>query len=242
MLNHDTITPFDNSLEKKEKQVSKMFDSIAPKYDLLNRITSFRTDVYWRNYLLKRIPSKDHSKILDVATGTGDLAIALALKMKDSQITGIDISSEMLTYAKKKSKSLSHLNYEIQSAEHLNFSDKTFDIITVSFGIRNFENLLRGLKEIKRVLKETGSFHILEFGQPKNYFFAKIYTFYAERMIPFIGNLFSKNRNAYSYLIKSSKAFPCGEELKNILLEIGFKKVKYKKLTFGICYYYQVER
>jgi len=241
-LKHNTITPY-NSQDTKKSQVEDMFDNIAPRYDLLNHVLSMKIDVTWRKELVKWLKKEHPDRILDVATGTGDLAITLQ-RYTNASIVGYDISQKMLDVGKGKIKKLG-LENRIRmikgDAENMPFSDEEFDAITVAFGVRNFENLEKGLSEMKRVLKPSKSMFILEFSKVEG-FFAPFYRFYFKNILPFIGRMISKDRRAYTYLPDSVNAFPFGEEMKKILLELGFSKVEYKKLNFGIATIYKATK
>ena len=217
-----------------------MFDNISGKYDLLNRILSMGIDVRWRKKLLNQ--SKANPKtVLDIATGTGDLAIQIA-KSTQAQITGFDLSAGMLEVVRKK-EAKEKLDDRIEmiqgDAENMPFENNSFDVITVAFGVRNFENLKKGLDEIYRVLKPGGKFIILEFSQPESFHMKQLYAFYSKNILPKIGKQISKVESAYTYLPDSVKAFPYGEEMKKILKNSNFSKSSDKKLTFGIASIYE---
>lgn len=221
-----------------------MFDDIAPRYDLLNRILSLRIDTLWRKRVRKILAPHQPKKILDIATGTGDLAIELA-KLQPERIVGVDLSAEMIAYGNKKldAKKLDHfIKFEKGDSENLRFENDTFDAATVAFGVRNFEHLEKGLSEIHRVLKPGKQFVILEFSKVKTFPLKQLYHFYFRYITPTIGKLLSKNREAYSYLPNSVAAFPEGEEMCLILKKVGFKKVICKSLTFGVASIYQCEK
>lgn len=236
------VTPY-NSDASKKSQVEDMFDNIAPKYDLLNHVLSMKIDVMWRNTLVKMLKKDQPKEVLDVATGTGDLAIAVQ-KGTGSKVVGLDLSQQMLNVGVIKIKKL-NLDGEISmqkgDAENLPFSENRFDAVTVAFGVRNFENLNKGLSELRRVVKEGKSIFILEFSKVEG-FLGPLYMFYFKNILPMIGRLVSKDNRAYTYLPDSVNAFPFGEKMKNILLETGFKKVEYKKLSFGIATIYKATK
>ena len=238
----EEIRPY-NSTETKKIQVENMFDSIAPKYDLLNRLLSLRIDVFWRKTLVKWLKKTKPELVLDVATGTGDLAITICKEL-GIRVVGLDLSQRMLNVGIEKVKAL-NLQNQISmlkgDAENLPFEDNQFDAVSVAFGVRNFENLEKGLKELKRVVKEKSNVYILEFSQVEG-FFAPVYIFYFKYILPKIGRLISKDSEAYSYLPNSVTAFPYGEKMKNILLKIGFSKVEYKKLSLGIVTIYKATK
>lgn len=229
------IKPQENSQISKKLQVTKMFDSIAKSYDFLNHSLSFGMDFYWRKEAISKL-TNNPEKILDVATGTADLAIT-ASKLLSVQITGIDISKQMLEIAKKKvrQKGLEKLiRLQLADSEDLPFENESFDAITVGFGVRNFENLKLGLLEMKRVLNKNGIAVILELSKPKVFPIKQIYSSYFHYILPFLGRLISKDKRAYNYLPKSVDAFPENERFITILKEIGFSKVEFIPLTFGI--------
>jgi len=235
------VTPYKDSTLNKKEQVEKMFDTISGNYDILNRIISFGSDIKWRNKILRMILRKSPESILDVATGTGDLAIKFARKSKATKIIGLDISEGMLSVAKKKISD-TILSEKVEfikgDSEALPFSTNSYDAITVSFGIRNFENLEKGLSEIYRVLKPKGLFIILETSIPTKFPFKQGYLFYTKRVLPIIGKIFSKDKLAYTYLSESASVFPYGKKLNNILLKIGFIEVDNKPQTFGVATIY----
>ncbi len=238
------IVPDQNSLLNKKQQVENMFDGIAHKYDFLNRLLSFRIDVLWRKKVIQLLQPFKPLHILDVATGTADLAIALTV-LKPDNITAIDISANMLEIGRQKVAKL-HLNHRIElqkaDCEQLPFGDMLFDAVTVAFGVRNFENLDKGLSEIRRVLKEDGNLVILEFSKVKKAPIKQFYQFYFRYITPAIGRLFSKSSTAYNYLPNSVQVFPEGEEMCVILQNLGFKKVTCKSLSFGIASIYYCQK
>ncbi len=230
------IKPYKESDKSKKEQIAEMFDNISPKYDFLNHFLSVGIDIRWRKKVVKRIQSLHPEKVLDIATGTGDLAIMMAQKTQ-AQITGLDLSAGMLEIGRKKiaEKKLDDRIEMIQGdSENLPFENNTFDAVTVSFGVRNFENLEKGLTEINRVLKPNGTFIILEFAQPEKFPMKQLYGFYAKNILPNIGRIFSKDNAAYTYLPESVEAFPYGEKMIEIIKKCGFQSVKNKNLTFGI--------
>jgi len=217
-----------------------MFDNISPRYDFLNHFLSLGIDYLWRIRVRKTVASYRPKRVLDVATGTADLAIEL-IKIKDLSVVGIDISQGMLDFGhvKLKKKGLSHrISLQQADSENLPFEEGSFDAVTVSFGVRNFENLDKGLKEMGRVLKVGSPLLVLEFSKPTNPIFSRLYWFYFNYILPPLGKLFSKDATAYTYLPESVAAFPEGEEFVNRAKSAGFSSVKYKPLTFGICTMY----
>lgn len=240
MAKHDNVTPYQESDLTKKKQVEQMFDNISPKYDLLNRVLSGGIDVQWRKKVIEIVQKANPQTILDIATGTGDLAIMMA-KKTNARVTGLDLSAGMLEVGRGKvaAEKLSDRIEMIQGdSENLPFADHSFDCVTVSFGVRNFENLEKGLKEIHRVLKPTGTFVILEFSYPSQFPMKQLYSFYSSTLLPMIGRLVSKDQSAYTYLPESISAFPQGEEMKAILSGTNFKNPVDHRLTFGIASIY----
>jgi demethylmenaquinone methyltransferase/2-methoxy-6-polyprenyl-1,4-benzoquinol methylase len=238
------ITPYKDSELDKKKQVEQMFDTISTNYDGLNRVISFGIDVKWRQKVVKMVSATNPESVLDIATGTGDLAISLA-KTGAKRIVGLDLSEGMLAVGRKKIKE-EGLTGKIEmtqgDSEALPFENDTFDAITVAFGVRNFENLEKGLAEILRVLKPGGRFVILETSVPTKFPFKQGYYFYTKNLLPLIGKLFSKDKVAYSYLSESAAAFPYGEELNNILKEIGFIDVSHSPQTMGVATIYSASK
>ncbi len=218
-----------------------MFDNISGDYDGLNRVISFGIDIKWRKKVVKLVKATNPESILDIATGTGDLAINLA-ETNASKIVGLDISSGMLEIGKEKvtKKGLANkIEMVLGDSENMPFEDNTFDAITVAFGVRNFENLENGLREILRVLKPKGTFVILETSVPTKTPYKQGYNFYSKNILPLIGKIFSKDRNAYKYLSESASVFPYGEALNNILRNIGFINVEDFPQTFGVATIYK---
>lgn len=232
----DTVKPYKNSSSSKKEQVAEMFDNIAGNYDFLNHFLSLGIDIFWRKQLVKHLTKQAPKTILDVATGTGDLAIAM-LKTNPDKVIGVDISNGMLEVGRKKmkEKSLDHIiTLEQADSEDLPYEDETFDAVCVSFGARNFENLEKGLSEMRRVLREGGKLYILEFSQPTSFPFKQIYQFYFKAILPLIGKVLSKDNSAYSYLPESVSAFPHGKELNKIIEKCGYTNAKNIPLTLGI--------
>jgi demethylmenaquinone methyltransferase/2-methoxy-6-polyprenyl-1,4-benzoquinol methylase len=235
------VTPYKDSTLNKKEQVEKMFDTISENYDGLNRIISFGTDIKWRKKVLATIIEHHPESILDIATGTGDLAIKFAEKTSATKIIGLDLSEGMLSIARKKvadTELKDIIEFIKGDSEALPFKNNMFDAITVSFGIRNFENLEKGLSEILRVIKPNGLFIILETSVPTKFPFKQGYQFHSKIVLPLIGKLFSKDKVAYNYLSESASVFPYGEKLNNILRKIGFINVINKPQTFGVATIY----
>ena len=233
------IIPYkDLDLSKKE-QVRKMFNTIAPRYDFMNRLLTFRTDVRWRRKAVKLVKKYNPSQIIDIATGTGDFAIELA-RLSPKRIIGIDIAETMLEIGKKKiqRKGLDKI-IEMQEgdSEALAFPDNTFDIASSAFGVRNFENLEKGLSEMLRVLKPGGRILILEASNPDDMPFKGLYTFFMKRVCPAIGGLFSENK-AYDYLNRYVEIFPTGNKFIGILNKVGFTEAEFHPLTMGVATIY----
>ena len=221
-----------------------MFDDISPKYDFLNHFLSFGIDHFWRRKLVRMLSDKDPERILDIASGTGDVAIALA-RLKPQKIVGIDISGKMLEIGRKKvsSHGLEGLiTLRHGDAEHIPFSDGSFDAVTVAFGVRNFEDLRQGLSEMKRVLRPGGTMMILEFSQPSSFPFRQFYRFYSRYVIPFIGKLISSHSQTYSYLPETAASFPSGYKFLNILTELGMTECTMKLLSSGIASIYSCRK
>lgn len=236
------VTPY-NSEATKKSQVEDMFDNIAPKYDLLNHVLSMKIDVLWRNTLVNMMKNDNPQEVLDVATGTGDLAITIE-KGTQAKVIGLDLSQQMLNVGVIKIKKLNldgKISMQKGDAENLPFEDNRFDAVSVAFGVRNFENLTKGLAELRRVVKDNKSVYILEFSKVEG-FLAPFYMFYFKNILPAIGRLVSKDNRAYTYLPDSVNAFPFGEKMRQILLETGFKKVEYKKLSLGIATIYKATK
>ena len=242
---HDTIVPFKNSTESKKRQVENMFDKIAFRYDFLNRFLSAGIDVGWRKKGIKQLISSHPQNILDVATGTGDFALTCYEILKPEKITGIDISEGMLDIGRKKiikaglQNKIELLNGD---SEAILFEDNSFDAVTVAFGVRNFENLEKGLSEIKRVLKPGGKLIVLECTKPSAPVIKQLYNFYMKWITPKIGKIIAKNNEAYQYLNDSVLQFPEKESFIHILNESAYRNAFYKTLTLGICTIYCAEK
>ena len=234
------VTPYQDSDLGKKEQVTKMFDTISENYDGLNRVISFGIDVKWRKRVVAILKKKKPEILLDIATGTGDLAINL-VQTGARKIVGLDISLGMLEVGKKKVLE-KHMEKTIEmiegDSENLPFEDNMFDAVTVAFGVRNFETLEKGLSEIHRVLKPTGTFVVLETSVPTKTPYKQGYHFYTKNILPRIGRLFSKDDSAYAYLSESASVFPHGENFNNILRKIGFIDVVNKPQTFGVASIY----
>ncbi len=238
---HDGVVPDEQSGLEKKEQVADMFNSIAYRYDFLNRFLSAGIDIQWRKKAIRELALLSPKKILDVATGTGDVAILTYRMLQPEKIIGIDISEGMLELGRQKlaAKGLTG-NIELQKgdSEVIRFTNDTFDAITVAFGVRNFQDLEKGLKEMYRVLRPGGKLVVLEFSKAENRFFNKLFLFYTNIVTPFIGKLFAKNKKAYQYLNDSVQAFPEGQTFLNIMNDAGFTQTYLKKLSLGICTIY----
>ncbi len=242
-MKHDKITPYNTEQSKKE-QVAKMFDNISGKYDFLNHFFSAGIDKKWRKKAIKQLADLKPKKILDVATGTGDFAFE-AMKLNPEKIVGIDISDGMLEVGRKKisDRGLGEkMEFKNGDSEALPFSDNQFDAVTVSFGVRNFQNLVSGLTEIFRVLKPGGKVVILEFSKPKGFPLKQLYFAYFKMIMPTVGKIVSKDKSAYSYLPQSVLAFPEGKEFEEILQNIGFTIQKTIPVTGGIASIYTAQK
>ncbi len=234
------VRPYKESDLSKKEQVAQMFDNISHRYDFLNHLLSMGIDKSWRKKVVKRIGAKNPESILDIATGTGDLAIALT-QTGAPKIVGLDISAGMLEKGKEKiaKKNLDNIiSMTLGDSENLPFEDASFEAITVAFGVRNFENLEAGLKEIYRVLKPGGQLAVLEFSQPQRFPFKQVYNTYFKYILPGMGKLISGDSRAYTYLPESVEAFPYGEKFVGILNTLGFKESVAKPVTFGIASIY----
>jgi demethylmenaquinone methyltransferase/2-methoxy-6-polyprenyl-1,4-benzoquinol methylase len=233
----EQVTPYDDGAAKKS-QVSRMFNRIASSYDLLNRMTSLGIDITWRRKAIAQLNEKEHRKILDVATGTADVALEIRKQMPTVEhITGLDISSEMLAFGREK---VSKKGWDDKitlvegDSEDLPFEDNSFDAVTVAFGVRNFENLEKGLQEIHRVIRPGGKLVVLEFSHPQAFPIKQLFNFYFKYILPSIGHVISNDKKAYQYLYESVQAFLDQEAFLEQLSKIGFKSNQCRSLTFGI--------
>jgi demethylmenaquinone methyltransferase/2-methoxy-6-polyprenyl-1,4-benzoquinol methylase len=238
------VTPYGSGAGKKA-EVERMFDTIAPKYDLLNRVLSLGIDISWRKKALSYLKQANPQSILDVATGTADVAIMAAKTLRPAAVKGIDIANQMLDLGRVKIKNEgleSVVTLETGDSENLRFTDNSFDAVTVAFGVRNFENLEKGLAEMLRVLRPGGRVVILEFSRPHVFPFRQIYNSYFKYVLPAIGRLTSRDMRAYTYLFESVQAFPEGEEFLNILTKTGYQNPVCERLTLGICSIYSATK
>lgn len=235
-----TVSPYQDSDKNKKQQVEQMFDNIAPKYDFLNHFLSMGIDKLWRKKAVRILKSYQPKRVLDVASGTGDFAIA-ASRIQPDEIVGFDLSEQMLKVGVEKVKRLGLdklISFKKGDSENMPFADASFDAITVAFGVRNFENLEKGLQEFYRVLKPGGVAIILEFSKPKYFPFKQLYKFYFFHILPRLGGLISKDASAYTYLPESVMAFPDDQAFLSILNRLGFTESRQWRLTFGIATIY----
>lgn len=240
MYDQEKITPYGEESEKAA-QVEQMFDDIAPTYDTLNHRLSWNIDKGWRRKAIKELVTHQPQTMLDIATGTGDFAILAAQMLKPRKLIGADISERMMEIGKQKVKK-AHLediiSFEKQDCLELSYPDESFDAVTAAFGIRNFENLDKGLAEMCRVLKKGGMLSIVELTTPVSFPMKQLFWLYSHTFLPVYGKLISKDNSAYSYLTKTIEAFPQGEQMMQILKKAGFAEYRFKRLTFGICTLY----
>lgn len=238
------VLPYQNLPDGKRKQVEQMFNNIAHRYDFLNHFLSLGIDRRWRKKVIRKLKNIQPEKILDVATGTGDLAFESA-KQLNAEVTGIDIAANMLSLAeekKKKSPLSGKIKFIQADALHLPFADDSFDACTVAFGVRNFENIENGLKEINRVLRKNGMVAVLEFSTPPRFPVRQFYLFYFRYVLPAIGRFFSRDKRAYQYLPESVDAFPAPENFCSLLQTCGFDSTTHHYLTFGIASLYLAKK
>ena len=240
----EEVKPY-NQQDSKKGQVSKMFNKIAPYYDFLNRFLSLGIDTIWRKKAISLLKESNPQIVLDVATGTADVALQTVKLLEPKKVIGLDISTEMLEIGREKIAKrglTSTIELQEGDSENLPFQDNTFDAITVAFGVRNFENLERGLSEMQRVLKPGGQLIVLEFSQPRVFPFRQIFNAYFKYILPLIGRITSKDPKAYRYLYESVQAFPDGEQFLTILKETGYKSNRCIPLTLGVCSVYSAEK
>ncbi len=238
---HDSVVPQKKSSLSKKEQVAEMFDNIAFRYDFLNRFLSAGIDITWRKKAIKQLLALQPKKVLDVATGTADVALMTYDILKPEKIVGIDISVGMLDLGRHKiaAKGLQNtIKLFTGDSENIAFNDNEFDAVTVAFGVRNFQNLAKGLQEMRRVLQPGGKLVVLEFSKPKQVVFKQFYNLYMNVIAPAFGKLFAKNKDAYQYLNDSVQAFPEGQTFLNIMHEAGFTQTYLKSLSLGICTIY----
>ena len=234
------MKPYNTDQTKKE-EVREMFDNIAPRYDLLNHTLSVNIDRIWRRRAVNEVRRANPRRILDVATGTGDLAIALARRIRDVQVMGVDLSEEMLAVARRKVEARgldSRIVLERGDAEHLEVADASVDAATVAFGVRNFGDLAAGLRELARTIRPGGKVVILEFSRPRNRVFRALYEFYSYKILPRIGGMVSKDKRAYEYLPASVGEFPAPKEFMAMMERAGFRECRARSQSFGIAQIY----
>lgn len=234
---NEKITPYHNQTVTKKEQVATMFNNISGTYDFLNHFMSLGIDILWRKKAIRQLKAQQPKSILDVATGTGDFAFEAIKILKPEKITGVDISAGMLEVAKRKirERKLEHVfSVRLGDSEMLPFEENQFDAITVAYGVRNYENLEKGLADMRRVLKPGGKIVILEFSKPQGFPVKQLYNFYFKHITPFFGKVFSKDARAYQYLPESVAAFPDGTAFTQLMERVGFSQTKQITLTFGI--------
>lgn len=239
-----TVIPYKADAGSKKEQVARMFDNIAKSYDFLNHFLSLGIDILWRKKAVKMLAPEQPKLILDIATGTGDFAVE-TLALNPDKIIGVDISEGMLKVGMnkiQKAQLSDKIDLQLGDSEKLHFNDNTFDALTVAFGVRNYENLEKGLSDMYRVLKPNGTVVILEFSKPTVFPFKQLYNFYFQYILPTVGKLISSDNSAYKYLPESVQAFPHGQEFAGILEDIGYKNVTITPLTFGISSIYMAKK
>lgn len=248
MYKQEEIKPYSEKGEKAV-QVEQMFNHIATTYDTLNHRLSWNIDRYWRRRLIKSIPRSADNRsalaILDVATGTGDLAISMGQAFPEAKITGVDLAEGMLTVAEKKAEEKhlqDRLSFQKDDALNLSFAENSFSVVTAAFGIRNFQELNKGLSEMYRVLKPGGHLRIIELTTPVSFPMRWLFWIYSHTLLPLYGRMLSKDASAYSYLTATIEAFPQGEKMMEILQSAGFTHTAFRRLTFGICTLYMAEK
>ncbi|WP_041694072.1 bifunctional demethylmenaquinone methyltransferase/2-methoxy-6-polyprenyl-1,4-benzoquinol methylase UbiE [Emticicia oligotrophica] len=235
------VVPYKEKDSSKREQIAEMFDNVSPKYDFLNHLLSGGVDFWWRKKAISTLRSVKPKLILDIATGTGDLAIEAVKQLNPEKVIGVDISEGMLSFGREKMKKLgleNKIELQMGDSEKLLFDDNTFDAVIVSFGVRNFENLEKGLTDMCRVTKSGGTCMVMEFSNPKTPIIKQIYEFYSGKILPLIGRLVSNDSSAYSYLPESVKAFPEGNDFLSVFEKAGFTQTKWIPLTFGTCSIY----
>ena len=240
MTNCENINPYDDNRPKTE-QVREMFDSIAPAYDFMNRAMTFGIDKLWRRRAVKMIAEHAPKRILDIATGTGDLAIRLAKSLKPESVVGVDLSEQMLAIGQEKVKKEGLAGIVSLSPEdcmHLPFENEIFDCVTVAYGVRNFEHLQQGYEEMHRVLRSGGVLCVIELSTPTSPLVKPFYKAYTKWIIPAVGRLVSKDVRAYSYLPESIAAVPQGENMLALMKNAEFSQCSFIPLTFGTCTIY----
>ncbi|MDG1036544.1 MAG: bifunctional demethylmenaquinone methyltransferase/2-methoxy-6-polyprenyl-1,4-benzoquinol methylase UbiE [Crocinitomicaceae bacterium] len=238
--NKSIVKPYNSGDASKKEEVAEMFDNISKRYDFLNHFLSLGIDKLWRRKAVRQLKDLRPKRILDLATGTGDFAIA-ALKLNPDEVVGVDISQGMLDMGIQKMKKRGHdkiVKMQLADSEKLPFEDASFDALTVGFGVRNYENLEKGLSDMLRILRPGGKAVILEFSKPKKFPIKQVFGFYSKRVIPFLGKLISKDKRAYAYLPESVEAFPEGTDFETIMTKLGYKEVNSILLSGGIATIY----
>ena len=235
----EKLTPY-NSGEKKGTQIAKMFNAIAFRYDIMNRLISLGQDKRWRRKAISILVPQTPKTVLDIATGTGDLAILISKKLKPEIVIGCDISEGMMNVARNKcqKRGISNVKFEKEDCTALSYPDNSFDAVTSSFGIRNFQELDKALGEMCRVLRKEGKLVLLELSIPVKFPMKQLFPIYARYFMPLLGRLFSKDTKAYKYLPDSIASFPQGEVLESAIKRAGFSEVKFRRLTGGVCTLY----
>lgn len=244
MIEVESVKPYKEDGSKKE-QIAQMFDNVAGTYDFLNRFLSLGIDVYWRKKAIAKLKSLAPQKVLDVATGTADVALETKRQLAPAKIIGVDISAQMLEVGRTKIKqqqAAQTIELQLGDSENLQFETASFDAATLSFGVRNFENVEKGLQEILRVLKPNGKLIVLEFSRPRIFPLKQLFNIYFKYVLPLIGKLTSKDPRAYTYLYESVQAFPDREAFVALLQKAGFKKASYEAWTIGIVCCYEAEK
>lgn len=244
MYKQETITPYQDGQEKG-RQVEQMFDHIAPTYDVLNHRLSWDIDKGWRKKAIKQLLPFKPQRIIDIATGTGDFAIMASHMLHPQELVGVDISEGMMQVAKEKVEAeglADTISFKKDDCLALSPQDETFDAATVAFGIRNFQDLEKGLQEISRVLKKGGHLSIVELTQPAHFPMKQLFWLYSHTLLPLYGKLLSKDNHAYKYLVATMEVFPQGEEMVQILRKTGFSEASFKRLTFGVCTMYLAKK
>ena len=240
---HEEVKPYRDT-EEKRGQIEEMFDNIAPEYDKFNYIVSMNLDRIWRRRAILSLREYKPCNILDIATGTGDLAILINKLLAPEKITGCDISEGMMQVAKRKceKRGITNIKFEKEDCTDLSYLDNTFDAVTSSFGIRNFQDLDKALGEMYRVLRDKGHLVILELSSPSRFPMKQLFPIYAKYIMPQLGYMFSNDRKAYQYLPDSIAAFPQGEQMKGILEKVGFRNVTFRRFAGGVCTFYMAEK
>ena len=240
MYQQETIIPYGAKTDKTQ-QVELMFDNIASTYDMLNHRLSWNIDRYWRRKAIRKLQPFAPKEVLDIATGTGDFAIQTCRFLPDVSIKGVDISEGMMAVGRKKVEHMGlqeRISFERQDCTALTFDDNSYDAVIAAFGIRNFADLDKGLREMCRVLRPGGHLCILELTQPVAFPVRQLFQIYSHTVLPLYGRLISKDSEAYTYLTKTIEAFPQGERMVEILQQAGFRQAQFQRLTFGICTLY----